>query len=233
MIDNGAGGITGGANDVVMTWNGNSTTDNYSTNFSNMTISSNTDFFAAPWTAHHIRVFGPGTYTFNTNCTTTDLEANGGCNVVGGTPPLTITVGPGQLGAHMLFDWSSNTNIDVVNVWDIDKVFGPSPMYVKGGGNKNRVWSLSSTDPDGDGKNGVPMVDGYFAGYNANFNLSTTPVACVDSTPPSMTAADTNISDGVGCSMSTHPINPLTRGDWWLLLGFVAWMGLVVKRKHA
>ena len=36
-----------------------------------------------------------------------------------------------------------------------------------------------------------------------------------------------------GCSLSAHPVNPLERGDWWLLLGFVAWMGFVVRRKRA
>ena len=241
MIDTG-GGITGGSNDVIVAWNGTSTTNNNSTVFTNMTLSSATPFFGANWTAHHIRVFGPGTYTFNTNCSTTDLETTGTCTT-GGAPPLTMTVGTGQIGAHILFNWSQSTNIDVVNVWDQNSMFSPSPMYTGQGGNRARVWELASTDANGDGKNGVPMVDGDFIGYNANFNLSgygLSPtgqiVTCVTNIPPPMQSEDTNVGSRLnnlpGCSLSAGPVNPLERGDWWLLLGFVAWMGFVARRKR-
>jgi len=68
-----------------------------------------------------------------------------------------MTVGPGQLGAHMLFDWATNVAIDVVVVWDVDC-------------NK---FELTTTDPDGDGILSSPMVDGPFKGFNAAFDVST------------------------------------------------------------
>ena len=43
----------------------------------------------------------------------------------------------------------------------------------------------------------------------------------------------TAASGSSGCSLSATPVNPLERGDWWLLLGFVAWLGLVTRRKYA
>ena len=116
------------ANDVAATWNGVTTTDVADTNFSNMTIASTTPFFGSLWTAHNIRVFGPGTYSFDTTCTVAQLEAGTTvCNNAldpGQTEQfLTMTVGPDQIGVHILFDWSVNKNIDVVNVYDINAEF--------------------------------------------------------------------------------------------------------------
>ena len=137
---------------------------------------------------------------------------------------------------------SESSNIDVAIVWDQNKKFGPtpSPMYVGDCGDSKTIWELSSADPDGDGKSGIPMVDGPFKGFNANFNLSPSkqdPLireADQCEKPVPMQAADTNVSKGAGCSLSATPVNPLERGDWWLLLGFIAWMGgLVAKRKRA
>lgn len=48
-----------------------------------------------------------------------------------------------------------------------------------------------------------------------------------------VTPPDNRTTGSSGCSLSTTPVNPLERGDWWLLLGFVAWMGFVVRRKRA
>lgn len=45
--------------------------------------------------------------------------------------------------------------------------------------------------------------------------------------------ADTRTTSSSGCSMTTRSIKPLDRGDWWLLLGFVAWLGFVARRKRA
>jgi hypothetical protein len=44
---------------------------------------------------------------------------------------------------------------------------------------------------------------------------------------------DTRTTSSSGCSLSAGPVNPLERGDWWLLLGLVAWMGFVIRRKRA
>ena len=192
MLNSDGTNANGGANDVAATWNGVTTTDIADTNFSNMTIASTTPFFGALWDAHHIRVFSEGTYTFDTTCTVVQIEAGiTDCNNPLQGPPavqteqyMTMTVGPGQIGAYMLFNWSGNNNIDVVNVYDINAVFTTDVaggLYTQGGYGPypwsgapdpaTTKWRLASTDSDGDGIAGVPMVDGAFIGSNANFNL--------------------------------------------------------------
>jgi hypothetical protein len=52
-------------------------------------------------------------------------------------------------------------------------------------------------------------------------------VAVVTTVPPPITSGES------GCSLNTTPVNPLERGDWWLLLGFVAWLGYAIRRKRA
>ena len=47
-----------------------------------------------------------------------------------------------------------------------------------------------------------------------------------------MQANDTEVGSRFACSLSTKPVNPLERGDWWLLLGFVAWLSFVIRRKR-
>ncbi len=106
----------GGANDVVMTWDGNAYNNisDYTglTSVSNVTAVSDATFSSFLWTAHNIQVFTPGSYTFNT--------ASPGGNAEAGN--LVLNVGTGQLGVHMLFDWGgaaatscgvANCNIDV------------------------------------------------------------------------------------------------------------------------
>lgn len=107
-------------------------------------LSSPTPFYGNLWTTNTIRLFNqPGTYSFNT--------------IQDGNPSLSMTVGANQLGAHMLFDWSVNRDIDVVLVWN----------YGCGAS------ELVTTDPDGDGIIGTRMVDGPFQGFNAAFDLHT------------------------------------------------------------
>src|SRR3989344_8756428 len=107
MLDK-IGYVVGGTNDVIMSWDGNAYTS--STDYTgpgsvtNVTASSTSTFFGFLWTAHDIQVFAPGTYSFDSTTTTSDGES--------GT--LTMTVGPGQIGMHMLFDWNGSYNIDVV-----------------------------------------------------------------------------------------------------------------------
>ena len=43
---------------------------------------------------------------------------------------------------------------------------------------------------------------------------------------------DTRTSGSSGCSVTDAPVKPLERGDWWVLAGFMAWLGAVVRRKH-
>ena len=122
-------------------------------------LSSPTPVYGTLWTTSAIRLFDEGTYTFNA-CPGA-IDGNGvssdGSNRCDADNDLTMTVGPNQLGAHMLFTWGPNRNIDVAVVWD----------YGCGSA------ELVSTDPDGDGLIGTKMVDGPFKGFNAIFDLST------------------------------------------------------------
>jgi len=240
MLDDG-GGVTGGTNDVAASWDSACETSTASINFSHMSLSSTTPFFSYPWSAHHIRVFCPGTYIIDTTCTTGkssahDLDA-GTCGVnADPTKNYTFTVGAGQIGGHMLFDWNGNLNIDVVEVWNTSAVFGPSPMYTGGGACNSAatVWNLMSTDWDGDGKNGGAMIDGPFKTFSANFNIRTsgTPLTC-GSYIPTVNVGEP--SGAAGCSISPAPVNTLERADWWLVAGFLAWLGAIqmrLKRKN-
>ena len=156
------GGLVGGNSDTAMTWAGTVFTSSADYTgpggLSNMTLSSTTPFFSIPWKAHDIQVFAPGSYTFDTTL--------GGGNPETGLQNL--TVGAGQLGAHMLFDWGTNLNIDVSVLWNPNAAFG-GPQGLSGAG----LWNSSSIDGDGDGIMGIKMnPNGPFAGYSANFNLN-------------------------------------------------------------
>ena len=206
------GGRVGGTNDVTVMWDG-TFNDSVATAVTNMTISSPTEFFNALWSAHDVQVFGPGSYTFeaclddgskigttpcgNPNYDPTDLSTI--------TNPLTMNVAEGQVGVHMLFDWNGSNNIDVVNVWDMNAVWGYGPNdgtntsvlevgvdYLICSALPNEAgcdqvladaqalfdteWLFASTDVNGNGIPGHGMVDGPFVGFNANFNVSAVPV---------------------------------------------------------
>jgi len=205
---NSAGGYSmgpdGGANDVLMFWDGNgySASSDYTGpgSSANVTASTTDPFFGATWSAHDIQVFIPGSYSFETSL-------GGGAAE---TSDLFVTVNPGQIGMHMLFDWSGNANIDVFVVANPSSVFGPgiartagggtpSALYCDGNGGTNAVknclfngaplgaslggvkplgsqkWMLASTDGDGDGIMGIKMpVGGPFANFQANFNANMT-----------------------------------------------------------
>lgn len=162
---NGTGGFIGGNNDVAMTWDG--TVFNSNSDYtgpggaSNMTLSSPSTFFGYNWTAHDVQVFAPGSYSFNT--------ALGGGNAEAGTQNL--TVGAGQLGAHMLFDWNGNFNIDVSVLWNANGVFGTTAAQRTLTG--TAVWNAVSVDGDGLGGPGIKMaLGGPFQNSQANFNLN-------------------------------------------------------------
>ena len=168
MLDN-TNGLIGGANNVNFSWDGKTFDANSDYtgpgSTANITATCSAPFFAHNWTAHDIQVFAPGTYTF-------DAALGGG---VAETGTLSMTIGANQLGAHMLFDWNNNNNIDVVVVWNKDSVF-PGTMYKSGYNADNNgsstVFMFSSMDADGDGVNGTPMPPGGpFQFSNANFNF--------------------------------------------------------------
>ncbi len=168
-----ANGIVGGTNDVRFTWDRTPYTSvqEFEEKGSNATISSPCPFFGNTWTSHDVAVYGPGTYTVYADCP----AGNPGC---GEGTPITFTVGEGEFGAHMLFNWSSNTNIDVIDIWKQKAAFGASSMFTGVGGcgdnDAGKVWDLMSIDWDGNGVNGKGMVDGPFSDFNANFNLMLT-----------------------------------------------------------
>jgi len=148
------GQYVGGAMDIFSNWDGSLLSSTTQTTV-NMTMGSAlpTPFFGDPWTAHHIRVFGPGSYSLITS------RGN----------PLSFTVGPNQIGAHMLFNWSTTSDIDVAIVWNINGTFdGNGPV-------SGQVFNLVSVDGDGDGFPGIRMPDGPFTGFSANFNINFTP----------------------------------------------------------
>jgi hypothetical protein len=92
---------------------------------------------------------------------------------------LTITVGPGQVGGHMLFDWNGNLNIDLVNVWTMKSMFGTGTQMYSGpattadswSGVKTTIWDGASSDIDANGIPGIGFVDGPFVGFSGSFNL--------------------------------------------------------------
>jgi len=245
MLSSGNGTI-GGTNDVSGSWDGTVYTScsdpGAQCDFTggaatadanaNMTLSSPTNFFGFPWKAHGIQVFGPGTYTFTEGAS-------------GPTPPgktQTMTVGPGQVGVHMLFDWNGNNNIGVMEVWDLNANYngtfwsGAATTSDAWSGSNSHRWGLASTDIDGDGVAGAPMVNGAFSGSAANFNLTNAALTAQGSStgaaaaPPNLPEPTTKLGNG-GCTVATGPVNPSQRADLWILSGFLAFLG-VRRRKQ-
>ena len=261
-----------GTNDIVYTVVDVDVPSNLNSSVSdtkfNMTLASARPqpFFGYTWSAHHVRVFGEGTWTFDTTCTVTQIEAGiSDCNnplePAQTEQYLTMTVGPGQVGAHMLFDWGQNStitpcgkancNIDVVNVWNRNEVWNTNPANldppppakvnklfdgVTWAGpagftvNPNTKWLFVSSDPDGDGFNGVKMIDGAFIGYSANFNLGASS-SCLAG-EKTVISVDESKSFPSGCSISKNPAaaTMLDKSEWLLVGGFLAWLGALRKR---
>lgn len=158
---NPSGDFVGGATDIFASWDGSLyTVDDPANQQANLFMNSAEPqpFFGFPWDAHDIRAFGPGSYSIATSRGNT----------------LDMVVGENQIGAHMLFDWNGNNDIDVVLVWDINAVFAGAPG-VGDNGAKGKAFTFAVVDSDGDGIPGIPMADGPFEGFNANFNLKLTP----------------------------------------------------------
>ncbi|PCJ88867.1 MAG: hypothetical protein COA54_01155 [Thiotrichaceae bacterium] len=203
---NTVGNTFGGTNDVVFEWDGTFNTSVTDTNVvatmrslgNPVTAPDGHEFFGSPWFAHHIRMFGPGTYTFDTTCSVSQFEASGTetCNgplttvdgnVIQTQQFITITVAPGQVLAHILFDYSVTANIDVFNLYELNTVWN----RLGGTGDKNKLfggpagvapdeegtWERVNIDGDGDGIVGIAMIDGSFIGFSANFNIGPSGVA--------------------------------------------------------
>ena len=93
------GNVFGGTNDVIFDWDQSTNNDqvDYTNNLNfNMDITSQLPFpfFGFVWTAHDTRVFGPGTYSFDTGCTVAEIKATG-CpagSAANSGPTITMTV---------------------------------------------------------------------------------------------------------------------------------------------
>lgn len=117
------GGAWGAANGVEMYWDGDAyaASSDYTGpgGASNITMNSTMPFLGALWMAHDIQMFMPGSYAF-------DVSLGGGNPETG---ILNATVGAGQLGMHMLWDWHGNNNIDIFVVFDQNSMFGSGLLY--------------------------------------------------------------------------------------------------------
>ena len=239
MLDSN-GNVFGGTNDIVFGWDGTTfNSDEEDTNFGVMTIASTKPqpFFSFVWVAHHIRVYGPGSYTFDTTCTVAQLEAGMGSQTNSCDGPLdpgqapseqfiTMTIPMGQIGAHILFDWNTSSDIDVVNVWE--QTTGVWDRH-GGTGQTNKLWDgpqglppdpvttwkLISTDFNGDNINASPMLDGPFQGSYANFSAG--PSDYVMPPPPYEGKA-------MNTELGSVPIASVSL--WGLLTGLLSLVGL-------
>jgi hypothetical protein len=110
------------------------------------------------WTASGGTLFGPGTYTVSVNGDgSNELSGIPNAPLADGDGNYTFTVGAGQLGGNINFNWGATSGIDVFLVWNV---------ATSGG-----VTTYTSTDVEGDGILGARMVDGAFPGFSANFNM--------------------------------------------------------------
>jgi hypothetical protein len=151
----GTGTTTGGTNDVTFSWN---TLNPYRTavvtdGSYNATLSSPTPFFGKVWTAHNVNVYGPGTYVFDTTST---VAGNPSVGTGTASQKYTLTVPTGYVGAHMLFDWSTSVNIDVVQLWKFDTNWDNTSTGVDGGTSSQ----FCSTPITTGGCNTVPNPNG-------------------------------------------------------------------------
>jgi hypothetical protein len=214
-------GVTfGGTNDVVAAWDGTLNTDVTDTNF-NMTMGSDSDhpFFGFLWTAHDIRMFGPGTYMFDTSCSVAQIQS--GVADCGGKPDefLTLTVGPGQIGAHMLFDWNVTANVDIVNLYEAESMYiNPDPrgaLYQGDAGPTpplDCIFEYASVDGDGDTVPGVRFIDGPFIGFRANFNLNFTR-GCIYPDPVDLDIKQFRISKRINLGKKAVQISLVVRNQ--------------------
>jgi len=179
----------------------------------NGTITSDNPFFGFPWTTQ-VWLYGTGTYTVYDGCASGDP----GCGT--GTA-LTFTVGAGEMGGHILFNWSGYTNLDLVTVWS------PNTTYAAVNGAYEFFEGVDNTPPDGVANTAattfswVSIVSkgsvmgaeaGDMEGYGPNFNLQapaatvacTVDADCNDNNPSSIDVCNaSNV-----CEHSSAPTAP-------------------------
>lgn len=186
---NSTGGLWGGANDVTFGWDGSLRSAVVTDGTSNASLSSPTLFVGKSWTVHHMNMYGPGTYVFDTACP----AGNPACGL-GSSNQYTLVVPTGYIGAHMLINWSTSTNIDQVQLYQRNSSwnatgadpFCAAPLTTGGcstnpnpnGNNANTIWSLVSIDTpiDSNPYHGTNQIDGPIQSGSFNFNLMTSAV---------------------------------------------------------
>jgi len=126
------------------------TTGEIDTAAGTFTLASTSLFSGLGWTADGGTLYGEGTHVVNVN--------GDGADAISGDGNVSFTVGSGQLGGNINFNWGATNGIDVFLVWDVV-------------GN-----TYTSTDVDGDGILGLGMVDGPFPAFSANFDMQAVPV---------------------------------------------------------
>ena len=67
---------------------------------------------------------------------------------------------------------------------------------------------------------------------DSSTNTISDPGGVATSTALATAQVDTRTYGTSGCSISPTPVNPFKRSDWFLLLGFVAWLGFRRRRRH-
>ena len=238
MLD-GDGVTFGGTNDIVFTWDETcySSVAEANAGDENMLMKSDSSFpfFGFEWFAHDIKVYCPGgPYTIDT------------CNE-GVTPPdcgpLTFTVPEGHLGGHILFDWNVTADIDVGIVWNNstggtwENVVPGGQLYQGPAGPTpalDEFYDWISVDADGDGVPGIQFVDGPFINFRANFNLKTEVGGGGEIDIPRSSVPSPNLGSATsGCSIGKMPRSLSNSGDWLVLSGFIAWLGIGFCRRRS
>lgn len=153
MLDD-SGALLGGADDVRFTWDGTKKTSVECPQVPNATLSSSSLFLGHIWSAHDVAIYGPGTYTVYRDCPA-------GCPGCGKGTPITFAVGPGEIGLHVLLNWNTAKDIDLVNVLAPNSAFGPSPLWTDASHATpaDKIWNWMSKDWTGNGINGMGISD--------------------------------------------------------------------------
>ena len=142
-------------------------------------LSSPSPFFGLNWTAHDLVMYDtPGNYTINT-----------------GAGTYSFTVASGELIGHLLFNWGSTSNIDVLNKWE--RTYS----------NTGQI-TYSSVDFDcgagTDGTQGCRIFEA-FPGFAPNFDMKAEPAFPITLSEPTLLlkAAGQTITTDLGAAAYT------------------------------